>query len=79
MTLRRYSRLTSSSLVDAAAAEELLGVGDARRAGLAAGGDMELAASLLSWRDDQYPTPGLRDRSRRAADDWTFLSSSRKV
>ena len=28
---------------------------------------------------DQYPTPGLRCFSRRAAEDWTLRSSSRRV
>lgn len=44
---------------------------------LGAGTDVVDGPALLM--DDQYPTPGLRDRSINWTDDWTLRISSRRV
>lgn len=79
ITFRRYSKLTSSSFV----AREGVGAGEfVREGGSEELDDIDVRLSVGLWstvRDVQYPTPGLRCRSSRAADDWTFLSSSRSV
>ena len=88
MTFLIYSRLTSSStFVDVA----VLGAGEGDLAGVSAGeGDeievcesvaepLEASTEPAGVRVDQYPTPGLRWRSRSAAEDWTLRSSSRSV
>lgn len=83
MTFRRYSRFTSSSLRWLTAGE--LGRGEP-------GGDITslLSDARCATGDSapfplagvfplQYPTPGLRWRSRSAADCWTLRNSSRSV
>ena len=75
MTLRKYSKLTSSSDIavegEAGRGEPLLAKSDVEDVGERASGPSAFVA--------QYPTPGFRWRSKRAAEDCTFLSSSRKV
>lgn len=78
MTFRRYSKLTSSSLATGAGdpsrgedgKSDVEGVGDAKFAS----DRLSCLVALL-----QYPTPGFRCRSSRAAELCTFLSSSRRV
>jgi hypothetical protein len=77
MTFLRYSRLSSSSF--------FIGVGDVGPGEPAResedNDDIEVRASdgVLSAREVQYPTPGFRCRSSKAADDCTFRNSSRNV
>ena len=76
MTFRKYSKLISSS--DFTVAGELDLDSESRDSDIDDLGERG-SDDETSVREAQYPTPGLRCRSRRAADDCTLRSSSRKV
>lgn len=79
MTFLKYSRLTSSSFVDCVDGDD---TGEPTRddgSDAAEDKEVRVSAGLSVVREVQYPTPGFRCRSRSAADDWTFRSSSRRV